>query len=178
MIIDEKTLKSERIYEGKVINLRVDTVELPDRKYSKREIVEHDGAVGVLAVTKEGKLIFVKQYRKAVEQILLEIPAGRIETDEDPVDCAKRELKEETGYHADQLVKMIDFYTSPGFSNEVLHIFLADGVSEGTANPDEDEYIEVLYLTLQEAMDRIKAGEIKDSKTIIAILLYESIYQK
>ncbi len=177
MTIDEKTMKSERIYEGKVINLRVDTVELPDRKYSKREIVEHDGAVGILAVTGEGKLIFVKQFRKSVEEILLEIPAGRIETDEAPIDCAKRELEEETGFKANSMSKMMDFYTSPGFSNEILHIYLAQNLSPGTASPDEDEYIEVIYLTLDEALKRLEAGEIKDSKTIIAILQYQRIQQ-
>lgn len=177
MTIDEKTMKSERIYEGKVINLRVDTVELPDRKYSKREIVEHDGAVGILAVTGEGKLIFVKQFRKSVEEILLEIPAGRIETDEAPIDCAKRELEEETGFKANSMSKMMDFYTSPGFSNEILHIYLAQNLSPGTASPDEDEYIEVIYLTLDEALTRLEAGEIKDSKTIIAILQYQRIQQ-
>ncbi|GAB6087800.1 NUDIX hydrolase [Alkaliphilus crotonatoxidans] len=175
MKIDEKTLKSERIYEGKVINLRVDTVELPDRKYSKREIVEHDGAVGILAITEENKLIFVKQFRKSVEDTLLEIPAGRIEPEEAPIDCARRELEEETGFQANSISKMMDFYTSPGFSNEVLHIFLASELRPGTASPDEDEYIEVIYLTLEEALQALDRGEIKDSKTIIAILQYQRI---
>ncbi|MBM7614025.1 NUDIX hydrolase [Alkaliphilus hydrothermalis] len=175
MTINEKTVKSERIYEGKVINLRVDMVELPDRKYSKREIVEHGGAVGVVAVTPDGKLLFVKQFRKAVEGDLLEIPAGKIEKDEDPKDCALRELEEETGYTTSKITKMLDFYTSPGFSNEVIHIYLAEELEQGEACPDEDEYIEVISLTLEEMLELIKKGEVKDSKTIVAILYYQNV---
>ncbi len=174
--MDEKTVKSERIYEGKVINLRVDMVELPDRKYSKREIVEHSGAVGVLAITPDGKVILVKQFRKPVESVLLEIPAGRIETDEEPLNSAKRELVEETGYSSDKITKMLDFYTSPGFSNEVIHIYLAEELVEGEACPDEDEYIEVVYLSIEEAVEMVKNGEIKDSKTIVALLSYQNSF--
>ncbi|WP_034327396.1 NUDIX hydrolase [Alkaliphilus transvaalensis] len=172
--MDEKTVKSERIYEGKVINLRVDMVELPDRKYSKREIVEHSGAVGIVAITQEGKLLLVKQFRKPVEEILIEIPAGRIETEEDPKDTAIRELKEETGYGARKVSKMLDFYTSSGFSNEVLHIFLAEDLVAGECCPDEDEYIEVLKVDIEEALSMISNGKIKDSKTIIGILYYQN----
>jgi len=175
MTINEKTVKSERIYEGKVINLRVDMVELPDRKYSKREIVEHGGAVGIVAVTPEGKLLFVKQFRKTVEDVLLEIPAGKIEKDEDPETCALRELEEETGYTTSKITKMLDFYTSPGFSNEVIHIYLAEDLVQGEACPDEDEYIEAVSLSLEEILDLIKKGEVKDSKTIIAMLYYQNI---
>lgn len=175
MTQEEKTMKSERIYEGKVINLRVDTVELPERKYSKREIVEHSGAVGIIAITENQEMIFVKQYRKSVEEVLLEIPAGRIEQDETPITTALREFEEETGYITNKMTKIIEYYTSPGFSNEVIHIFFAEGLVEGVAHPDEDEYIEVTYLSIDEAMKRIKQGEIKDSKTIMAVLLYKTM---
>ncbi|SNR87079.1 ADP-ribose pyrophosphatase [Anaerovirgula multivorans] len=175
MPFEEKTLKSERIYEGKIINLRVDTVELPHQKYSKREIVEHSGGVGVLGVTKDDKIIFVRQFRKPVEEILLEIPAGKIEANENPESCALRELKEETGYSTTNIKKMLEFYTTPGFSNEILHIYLAKDLQEGIATPDEDEYIEAVYLTLDEAIKKITDGEIKDSKTIIAVLAYKNI---
>ncbi|SES70417.1 ADP-ribose pyrophosphatase [Natronincola peptidivorans] len=175
MPIEEKTLKSERIYEGKIINLRVDTVELPQKKYSKREIVEHSGAVGILPITKENKIIFVRQFRKPVEEILLEIPAGKIEANESTEKCALRELKEETGYSAKDIKKILDFYTTPGFTNEVMHIYLAENLEEGTASPDEDEYIELVSLSLEEALEYIKEGKIKDSKTIIAILTYKNL---
>jgi len=172
MTKEEKTMKSERVYEGKVINLRVDTVELPDRKYSKREIVEHAGAVAIVAVNPEGKLLLIKQFRKPVEEVLLEIPAGRIEPNENPEHTALRELEEETGFKANKIEKLVQYYSTPGFSNEILHIYLAQELEAGIAKPDEDEYIETFPMTLEEAMDKIKAGEIKDSKAIIGILMY------
>lgn len=177
MTIQEKTLKCERIYEGKIINLRVDTVELPDRKYSKREIVEHGGAVGILPVTEDGKLILIRQFRKAVESMILEIPAGKLEEKEEPIQCAHRELTEETGLVAAQLTPMVDIYTSPGFCNERIHLYLATGLTQGEAHPDEDEYIQVVPLSLEEAMAHIARGEIKDSKTIIALLHYQCTLQ-
>ena len=125
MGFEEKTMKSERIYEGKIVNLRVDTVELPDKKYSKREIVEHPGAVGIVPITEDGKIILVKQFRKAVEKPLLEIPAGKIEINEEPKETALRELFEETGYYSNNMEYIIEFYTSPGFSNEKIYLFLA-----------------------------------------------------
>ncbi|SDK50256.1 NUDIX hydrolase [Natronincola ferrireducens] len=175
MPFEEKTLKSERIYEGKIINLRVDTVELPHKKYSKREIVEHSGAVGILAITEEKNIVLVRQFRKPVEEILLEIPAGKIEANETSEVCALRELKEETGFETDNIRKLLDFYTTPGFSNEIMHIFLAQNLSKGIATPDEDEYIEIVHIPLEEAVKKIINGEIKDSKTIIAILTYKNL---
>ncbi len=167
----EKTLKTERIYEGKVINLRVDTVELPDKKYSKREIVEHPGAVGIIGINDEGKIILVKQYRKAVDSILLEIPAGKLEPKEDPTECAKREFKEETGYSASTFTFLSACYTSPGFSNEKIYLYKADHLFKGTAEPDEDEYIEIVEIPFETAIGKIYSGEIQDSKTIMGILL-------
>lgn len=171
MSIEEKTLKTERIYEGKVINLRVDTVELPDKKYSKREIIEHPGAVGIIGVNNEGRVILVKQYRKAVNDFLLEIPAGKMEPKEDPLECARREFKEETGYNASDFHVLSQFYTSPGFSDEKIYLFKADHLFKGVAEPDEDEYIEIVEMPFEKALEKITNGEIQDSKTIIAILM-------
>ncbi|ABR48674.1 NUDIX hydrolase [Alkaliphilus metalliredigens QYMF] len=170
MTMEEKTMKTERVYEGKIINLRVDTVELPDKKYSKREIVEHSGAVGIIALTDSGNIVLVKQFRKPVEDSLLEIPAGKIEKDEEADACALRELEEETGYRTSNMQKLISFYTTPGFSNEVIHLYLALDLDKGIATPDEDEYIEVVELSIQDALEMIELGEIKDAKTIIGIL--------
>jgi len=105
--MEEKTMKCERVYEGRIINVRVDTVELPDKKYSKREIVEHPGAVGIIPITSDKKIILVKQFRKPVEDILLEIPAGKIEPKEEPYICALRELEEETGFKTDTVEKLL-----------------------------------------------------------------------
>src|SRR5690606_4980625 len=116
MSFEEKTMKTEKIYEGKMLNLRIDTVELPDKKYSKREIVEHPGAVAIVPITEEGEVILVKQYRKAVEKELLEIPAGKLEIGEEPRETAIRELKEETGFSSAKIEYITEFYTSAGFT--------------------------------------------------------------
>lgn len=166
---NERTIKSDKIYQGKIINLRVDTVELPDKKYSKREIVEHPGAVAILPMTSERKIIMVRQYRKSVEDILLEIPAGKLEIGEKPLECAKRELLEETGYRCDNLEHIFDFYTSPGFSNETISLYFAKNLIKDVAQPDEDEYIEIEEYEVEELINMIEEGKIVDAKTIVAI---------
>jgi len=169
--MEEKTLNSARLYEGKIINLRVDTVELPDKKYSKREIVEHSGAAAVVPLTMDGHVILIKQFRKPIEEIIYEIPAGRLETKETPRNCALRELAEETGYTVGSLEELVTFYPSPGFSNEVIYIYIARDLTEGNAKPDEDEYLEIMKFPLEEALKMIEDGTIKDSKTIIGLLM-------
>ncbi|MCR2042636.1 NUDIX hydrolase [Anaerosalibacter massiliensis] len=171
MNFEEKTMKTEKIYEGKILNLRIDTVELPDKKYSKREIVEHPGAVAIVPITKEGEIILVKQYRKAVEKELLEIPAGKLEIGEEPKETAERELKEETGFSSGKLEYITEFYTSPGFSDEKMYLFLAIELIEGLAEPEKDEYIEIIKLDLNSLIDKVLKGEIVDSKTIIGALI-------
>jgi len=175
MTFEEKTMKCERIYEGRIINVRVDTVELPNKKYSKREIVEHPGAVGIVAITQDKKIILVKQFRKPVEKTLLEIPAGKLEPNEDPRNCATRELEEETGFASDNIKKLMEFYTTPGFSNEVMHIYLAENLREGNVNLDEDENIEIVKLPIEEVVDMIRNGQIKDAKTIVGVLTYVNL---
>lgn len=176
MIFEEKTVKSEKIYGGKIINVRVDTVELPHKKYSKREIVEHPGAVGIIPITSDKNIILVKQFRKPIEEVLLEIPAGLIEYKEEPRQSAIRELKEETGYTTDKFKKLFEYYSTPGFSDEKIHIYLAEEVVEGTAQPDENEYIEIIKMPVDEALEKVKNGEIRDAKTIVGILAYFNFY--
>lgn len=175
MIFEEKTMKSEKIYEGRILNLRLDTVELPDKKYAKREIVEHPGAVAIIPVTDENEVVLVKQFRKAIESQLLEIPAGKVEHGENPVNCAIRELKEETGYSAKDIQFLFEFYTSPGFSNEKMHLFLAKGLTEGESQPENDEYIVVEKIKLDKLIEMINNGELSDSKTIVGILTLNNI---
>jgi len=127
MVLEEKTIKSDKIYTGKIVSLRVDTVEIPEKGYSKREIVEHGGAVGIVAITNDNKIVLVKQFRKPIEEALVEIPAGKLEIGENPKECAIRELQEETGYTADNIKLIHKFYSSAGFSNEKIFIFLATG---------------------------------------------------
>lgn len=168
---EEKTLSTEKIFEGKVISLQVDEVELPDGNRSKREIIKHPGAVAVIAVTEENKILMVEQYRKAMERSLVEIPAGKLEKGEDPVDSACRELEEETGYECERMEPITSFYTSPGFADELVHLFFAHSIrkKENAAQVDEDEFVELYELSLEEAVEYMKEGKIRDAKTAYAI---------
>ena len=154
-MIEEKTISSDRVYTGKTISLKVDTVEVPNRGYQKREIVEHNGAVGIVAITSENKVVLVRQYRKAVEKELWEIPAGKIEIGENPKECAIRELKEETGYSAENMKLIHKFYTSAGFSNQKIYIFLAENLIQGERDLDEDEFLEVHEIDKDEVYNMI-----------------------
>ncbi|MDO4710453.1 MAG: NUDIX hydrolase [Peptostreptococcaceae bacterium] len=168
----EKTINREEIYSGKVISVYRDEVQIDEKKRAFREIVEHRGAVCALAVTMDDKIVLVKQFRKAVEQDLIEIPAGKLEIGEEPVEAIGRELKEETGYEIRSLKYVTSFYTSPGFSNEQGHLYFAKLGEQGQPCFDEDEDIEIYHYSLSETMDMIKNGKIRDAKTILAIALY------
>ncbi|MGX7025562.1 NUDIX hydrolase [Vagococcus hydrophili] len=174
---EEKTIKREILYEGKIIDVVLDDVLLPNGKTSKRELVFHNGAVAIIAITPENKMILVKQYRKAVEKSILEIPAGKIEKDETvPMETAKRELEEETGYQAKEIKEIAKFISSPGFSNEWLYLYEAKDLVK-VENPlpqDEDEFLELMELSLDEAKEKIVTGEICDAKTLYAILYWEA----
>ncbi len=168
---EEKTVSSEQIFKGRIIDLQVDEVMLPDGKKAVREMVKHPGAVAIIAVTSEKKVVLVEQYRKAIERSLLEIPAGRIELGEDPLVTAKRELEEETGYRAKALDYVTSFYTSPGFANEIIHLYVAKGINK-VMNPlagDEDEFVEVHELTMKEALVALQEKCIYDAKTMYAL---------
>ena len=178
MIFEEKTMKSDKLYEGKILNLRIDTVELPDKKYSKREIIEHPGGVAVIPITDDNCIILVKQYRKAVERFLLEIPAGKLELNEEPRETGIRELKEETGFSADKMEYLLEFYTSPGFSNEKIYLFLATGLTDGEATPDLGEFIQSEKYNVDDLIKMIERGEIIDSKTIIGINMAKKYIDK
>lgn len=174
-MIEEKTISSDRVYTGKTISLRVDTVEIPNRGYKKREIVEHNGAVGIIAITPENKVVLVKQYRKAIEKELWEIPAGKIEPGENPKESAMRELKEETGYSAQSMKLLHKFYTSAGFSNQKIYIYLAENLTPGKQNFDDDEFIETKEFSLNEVYDMIYNNDIEDAKTSIGMLLIKEL---
>ncbi|OLO42683.1 ADP-ribose pyrophosphatase [Alkalihalophilus pseudofirmus] len=165
----EKTLKSETLYEGRIIDLVLEDVELPNGKMSKREIVKHPGAVAIIPVTVEGKLVLIRQFRKALERNIVEIPAGKLEVGEKPEVCAMRELEEETGYKTNHMEKVISFYTSPGFADEFVHIYFTNQLEQGVVNPDEDEFVEKLEVTVEEAEKMILTNEIFDAKTAYAV---------
>jgi ADP-ribose pyrophosphatase len=148
-------------------------VSLPNGGTSYREIVKHPGAVAVMAITKENKLVLVRQFRKALEKTIYEIPAGKLEIGEEIEGCAQRELQEETGYTAEKWEKVVGFYTSPGFADEYIHLFRASQLTLGATSPDHDEFVERVELTLEESIDKINSGEICDAKTIYAITLWQ-----
>ncbi len=167
----EHTIESRRIYEGRALKLRVDTVVLPGGRVSSREIVEHSGAVAIVPLDSGMNVLMVRQYRKPVEQPLLEVPAGGLDEGEEPEACAHRELREETGYLAARMEALASFFTTPGFCDEVMHAFLATGLTPGVADPDEDENIEVVPVPLDRVLSMIQQGEIRDAKSIAALLL-------
>lgn len=172
---EEQTIKTEEIYNGKIIRLQVDDVKLPNGKVGKREIVKHPGAVAIMAFTDDKKMIMVEQYRKPLERSLLEIPAGKLEPGEDPLQTAKRELEEETGYMAKRFTHLISFYTSPGFADELIHLYVATEL-EKVENPlvgDEDEFVEIQALTLEESIRCVTNKQIYDAKTAYAVLYWQ-----
>lgn len=173
----EKTLKSNYLFNGKVINLRIDEVQTYSNKTSTREIVEHNGGVGIVAV-EDGNVFLVRQYRRPFDEIIYEIPAGKLEKGEEPLNCAFRELEEETGYKALDLKLMTSIYTSPGFCTERLYIYFCDKMTKTETNFDEDEYLELIKVPILEAKKMILDGTIKDAKSIIGILMLNDFIDK
>ena len=169
----EKQLKRRKIFSGNAVNFRADLIRLPDGKTASREFIDHPGAVAILPVLENGDVILVRQYRYPVGSATLEIPAGKLHSKKDPLlPRARAELREETGYAAAKLKKILSFWPSTAFSNELLHVYLATGLRPGAQAPDEDEFINVETLPFKNAVRMIKTGEIKDAKTIIALQSY------
>lgn len=174
----EKVVKKSRIYKGKIIELFCDEVELPDGSAASREYLVHPGAAAVLPFIDKEKIILVKQFRYPVSQITYEIPAGKIDNGETPLHCAMRELEEETGYKADDFKSLLSFYPAAALSTEFLHIFSAFGIEKGSLNPDEDEFIDTEVVNFRDVLAMVKDGRIKDSKTIIAVLYFDSLMRQ
>lgn len=178
MELYEKKLTSKQIFDGKVVKLFVDTVELPDGSEAIREIVRHPGAVCVIPVTKDMDVVTVKQYRYAFEQIMLEIPAGKLEPGENPLEAVKRELEEESGVVAKKIEYLGEIFTTVAIFDEKIHLYLATELEFKDAHPDEDEFLEVETIPLSELYNMVMDGDIKDAKTQIAILkAYNIIYK-
>lgn len=174
MSLEEKMLREEYKYKGKIINLRVDDVRLPNGKLAKREIVEHNGGVAVAALTDNDEIYMVRQFRYPYKEVIYEIPAGKRDGDEEPLMCGQRELKEETGMTAETFTLLGEVYPTPGYCEEIIWVYAAKNLSKGNATPDEDEFLEAFKVPLVDAYKMVMDGEIKDAKTQIAILkLYE-----
>ena len=168
----EKKISSEDIYDGCLLHVKRDTVELPNGKEAVREWIRHPGASAVLPLLPDGRVILVRQYRYPVEKVTLEVPAGKLDApDEDPRICAERELAEETGYTAKSLTKLTTIATTVGFSNEYIHLYAAEDLVSGKQHTDEDEFINVVKVPLEEAVDMVRDGRIFDAKSAVSILL-------
>ena len=174
MTFEEKTLSSERIYEGAIINLRRDKVTVQNGT-SFREIVEHNGGAVLAAITPDGKMVMVRQFRKPAERVMLEVPAGKIDAGEEPETAAVRELKEETGYTAGKVVHMTSFYPSVGYSEEMLHLYLCTELTAGETCFDENEAIEIEEMDIGVLYRMVMDGKIQDGKSAIAILMVKAL---
>ncbi len=170
MDLMERRIDGETIYEGRIVRLVVDRARLPDGTVALREVVYHPGGVGILALDPEGNVPLVKQFRYPLQKLLLEIPAGKLEPGEDPVQAARRELSEETGYEAEELIDLGSAVASPGFCDEVLHMYLARGLRPIGQHLDQDEFLDVVTMPFDELVRQVMDGTIIDAKTVTTTL--------
>ncbi|HPD97547.1 MAG TPA: NUDIX hydrolase [Synergistales bacterium] len=168
----EEKISGTLVYRGRIINLRVDNVRLQDGNKASREVVEHAPAVGIIAEADDGDLFLVRQFRYPAGEFLLEIPAGIVEPGEKPADTARRELQEETGFDARDIVEISRFYTSPGFSNEMIILYHASGLLPSKMECDPDEFLDLVRMSETELLEAADTGKIRDSKTLSAVYWY------
>ncbi len=178
MELEEKKLSSEEIFDGVAIHLFRDEILLPNGNKGVREVIRHPGAVCVIPVTEDGDVIFVNQFRYAFNKVTLEVPAGKLEKGEDPLEAAMRELSEETGLSAKNVIYLGELYTTPALIDEVIHMYLATDLVEGKQHLDDDEFINTLRMPLSEAVQKVMNGEIKDAKTQTILLKAEKYLNK
>ena len=178
MKLEETKISSQEIFNGVAIHLFKDEILLPNGHTGIREIIRHPGAVCVLPLTDDGDVIFVNQFRYALNKVTLEMPAGKLEKGEDPKEAALRELSEETGLTAKNIVHIGDLYTTPALIDEVIHMYIATDLTQGEQHLDYDEFVNTLKIPLSKAVDMVMNGEIKDSKTQTVILKAEKYFNK
>ena len=178
MNLEEKQLSFDYKFKGKIIKLRVDEALLPNGATATREVVEHNGGICIVPLTDENEVLMVEQYRYPYSEVVLEIPAGKRDGNEEPLEGGKRELKEETGATAQNYTFLGELYPTPGYCGEIIYMYLATGLSYGETDPDEDEFLNVKKIPLETAVEMIMNGEIKDAKTQAAILKVERLLKK
>ena len=172
--MEGEVVSSELVYRGKAVSVKREVVQLPSGKRIYREVVIHRGASAIIPLKSDNEIIFVEQYRHPIGETILEIPAGTLKPGEDPEECARRELEEETGYRAGELTHLITIYPSPGYSSEKLYIYLAKNLKRGAQSLELDEDISVISMSLEEALKAIESGRIRDAKTIAGVLYYSA----
>jgi ADP-ribose pyrophosphatase len=173
----ERFKKTLHHYKGRAVGFRADQIHVPHNQVAQREYMVHPGAVGVLAFRAPNEILLVKQYRYPIREFTLEIPAGKLAKGEDPLACVRRELEEETGYRARTLKKMVAFWPTAAFSNEVIHLYIATQLIKTEANPDDDEFLELVSVSPRQMERYIRTGKIRDSKTLIAYLAWKGLYR-
>lgn len=176
MELREETIESTEAFSGRLVKLRVDKVRLPNGRETTREIVVHRGAVAIVPVIDTNRIILIRQFRQAAGEVLMEIPAGTLDPNENPDDCAARELQEEIGYAPGKLTLMFRSYLAPGYSSEMLHTYLAQNLVNVGAHCEPDEFIETVEMPIDHALDAIRTGDIKDAKTICGLLMAQKIF--
>ena len=166
----EKTVDRKTVFDGKVFRVEVKEVELFDGSRSNREVVLHNGGATIVALDNDNNIFLVRQFRSPYEKVIYELPAGKLEAGEDPMECAVRELKEETGMQAEKVESLGCMYATPGYCSEIIHLYLATGLSSGEGRPDDGEFLQVIKMPLSEALAMIENNEISDAKTMVALL--------
>lgn len=178
MNLTEKTLSKNDIYDGKIIKVHVDTIELPDGGLSKREVVDHPGGVCIAALTEQEELLFVRQFRYPYSEVIWELPAGKLEPGDTPLENGKRELQEETGATGTGYISLGKLYPSPGYCGEIIHLYFCRVSGMGDCNPDEDEFLEVKRIPLKKAVAMVLNNQIPDAKSQTAILKTAALLER
>lgn len=173
--ISEKILSSVRSFEGGLVKVDSVDIELPNGHKTQHEVIRHPGAVCVIALDDQGRVLIVRQYRTALERVTIEVPAGKIDPGEDPEDAVRRELAEETGYAAGQIRRLASIAVAVGYSDEIIHLYMATDLMPGSAHPDDDEFVVAEWVSIESLIDSVLDGRIEDSKTVIAALICDAL---
>lgn len=171
----EQPLTEETAWTGRIFSVSRLNVKLPDGREAIRDVVRHPGAVAVVALTDDGRICLVRQYRTAIDRVTVEIPAGKLDAGEDPLECAHRELLEETGYTAKKMAYLTSIATSVGFADEIIHLYMATGLEFGQSSPDADEFLNVDLVELPEFIDAVLDGRVEDAKTVVGALICDAV---